>query len=303
MSKGSSYWGTARGKIGNTVVSVVRGQRIERAWQPSVRNPRTPPQMIQRAKFFSAVEFYKNSRQGLFKMAFEDKRQTESDYNAFMRHNTMGAPMLSREVVEYGDGTRAQVAWTWQVSNGSLEPVTVAAISNTPGKYSLGFISNPGEVTDVAELSDSLISSGAYQAGDIVTIVEQVTDIETASPDDGVGLLPAFIGKGGVTNQFTIKQFELNQTDNTSLEDYNISYNATEKKLNLTSFSDATGVIRTAAIIISRPGVTLKVSTAKMAGDSYTNTQFDIMKTENWQEGVLQQWKAAEAVILEGSMV
>lgn len=303
MSKGSSYWGTARGKIGNTVVSVVRGQRIERAWQPSVRNPRTPPQMIQRAKFFSAVEFYKNSRQGLFKMAFEDKRQTESDYNAFMRHNTMGAPMLSREVVEYGDGTRAQVAWTWQVSNGSLEPVTVAAVANTPGKYSLGFISSPVEVTDVAELSDSLINSGAYQAGDIVTIVEQVTDIETASPDDGAGLLPAFVGKGGVANQFTIKQFELNQTDNTPLEDYNISYNGTEKKLNLASFSDAKDVIRTAAIIISRPGVTLKVSTANMAGDSYTNTQFETMKTENWQQGVLQQWKAAEAAILEGSLV
>lgn len=303
MSKGSSYWGTARGKIGNTVVSVVRGQRIERAWQPSVRNPRTPPQMIQRAKFFSAVEFYKNSRQGLFKMAFEDKRQTESDYNAFMRHNTMGAPMLSREVVEYGDGTRAQVAWTWQVSNGSLEPVTVAAVTNTPGKYSLGFISSPVEVTDVAELSDSLINSGAYQAGDIVTIVEQVTDIETASPDDGAGLLPAFVGKGGVANQFTIKQFELNQTDNTPLEDYNISYNGTEKKLNLTSFSDAKDVIRTAAIIISRPGVTLKVSTANMAGDSYTNTQFETMKTENWQQGVLQQWKTAEAAILEGSLV
>lgn len=303
MSKGSSYWGTARGKIGNTVVSVVRGQRIERAWQPSVRNPRTQPQMIQRAKFFSAVEFYKNSRQGLFKMAFEDKRQTESDYNAFMRHNTLGAPMLSREVVDYGDGTRAQVAWTWQVSNGSLEPVTVAAVANTPGKYSLGFISSPVAVTDVAELSDSLISSGAYQAGDIVTIVEQVTDIETASPDDGVGLLPAFVGKGGVTNQFTIKQFALNQTDNTPLEDYNISYNEAEKKLNLSSFSDAKDVIRTAAIIISRPGVTLKVSTANMAGDSYTNTQFDAMKTETWQEGVLQQWKAAEAVILEGSLV
>lgn len=303
MSKGSSYWGTARGKIGNTVVSVVRGQRIERAWQPSVRNPRTPPQMIQRAKFFSAVEFYKNSRQGLFKMAFEDKRQTESDYNAFMRHNTMGAPMLSREVVEYGDGTRAQVAWTWQVSNGSLEPVTVAAVSNTPGKYSLGFISSPIEVTDVSELSDSLINSGAYQAGDIVTIVEQVTDIETASPDDGVGLLPAFIGKGGVANKFTIKQFELNQTDNTPLEDYNISYNETEKKLNLTSFSEAKDVIRTAAIIISRPGVALKVSTANMAGDSYTNTQFEVMKTENWKEGVLQQWKTAEAAILEGSLV
>lgn len=303
MSKGSSYWGTARGKIGNTVVSVVRGQRIERAWQPSVRNPRTPPQMIQRAKFFSAVEFYKNSRQGLFKMAFEDKRQTESDYNAFMRHNTMGAPMLSREVVEYGDGTRAQAAWTWQVSNGSLEPVTVAAVANTPGKYSLGFISKPGDLKNVAELSASLINSGAYQAGDIVTIVEQVTDIETASPDDGVGLLPAFVGKGGVANQFTIKQFELNQTDDTPLEDYNISYNETEKKLNLESFSDAKDVIRTAAIIISRPGVTLKVSTASMAGDSYTNTQFDAMKTENWQQGVLQQWKTAEAAILEGSLV
>ena len=79
MSKGSSYWGTARGKIGNTVVSVVRGQRIERAYQPSVNNPRTPNQMIQRAKFFSAVEFYKEANKAFFKMAFEDKSQSESD--------------------------------------------------------------------------------------------------------------------------------------------------------------------------------------------------------------------------------
>lgn len=303
MSKGSSYWGTARGKIGNTVVSVVRGQRIERAWQPSVLNPRTPKQMVQRAMFFAAVEFYKNSRQGLFRMAFEDKRQTESDYNAFMRHNVASAPMLSRPVVDMGDGDRAQVAWTWKVSNGSLDPVIVSAVADTPGKYSLGFVSTPGSVTTVAGLSANMIASGYYQKGDIVTIVEHITDVELASPDDGVGALPAFLGKAGVANQFIVKQFALDDTDDTPLEDFNISFNETERKLNLESFSDATDVMRTAAVIISRPGTTLKVSTANMAGDSYTNTQFETMKTDNWQQGILQQWQTAEAVILEGALV
>lgn len=303
MSKGSSYWGTARGKIGNTVVSVVRGQRIERAWQPSVRNPRTQPQMIQRAKFFSAVEFYKNSRQGLFRMAFEDKRQAESDYNAFMRHNTIVAPMLSREIVDYGDGTRAQVAWTWQVANGSLEPVSVRTIEDTPGKYEIDFVVDAGNVTTVGALSTALISSGVYQAGDIVTVVEHITDVELASPDDGEGLLPAFIGKPGVPNQFVIKQFALSTADNTSLSEFNIGYDADETALVLTSSNTAASIMRTAAVIVSRPGATLKVSTANMAPDSYTLSQFETMKTDNWHQGVLKQWKTAEAVILEGALV
>lgn len=303
MSKGSSYWGTAKGKIGNTVVSVVRGQRIERAWQPSVRNPRTPPQMIQRAKFFAAVEFYKNSRQGLFRMAFEDKRQTESDYNAFMRYNANIAPMLSRDVIEVGDGPRSQVAWTWQVSNGSLEPVRTATVPDAPRTYALYFLTEISNITTVGQLSAALINSGAYQAGDIVTIVEHVTDVELASPDDGTGVLPVFLGKNGVPNRFIIKQFALSADSSTPLSDFNLAFNEDAGSLVLTSYATSQDVIRTAAVIVSRPGDTLKVSTAFMAPDSYTLEQFDIMKTDNWQQGVLKQWKTAEAVILEGSLV
>ena len=303
MSKGSSYWGTARGKIGNTVVSVVRGQRIERAWQPSVLNPRTPKQMVQRAMFYAAVEFYKNSRQGLFRMAFEDKRQTESDYNAFMRHNVNFAPMLSRQAIDMGDGERAQAIWTWQVSNGSLEPIVVREVADTPRTYALNFSVEVGNITTVGQLSTALINSGAYQAGDIVTIVEHATGLEAASPDDGEGALPTFLGKSGVPNQFSIKQFALSSASATPLSDFNIAFNDDENKLVLTSFTAGADVMRTAAVIVSRPGDTLKVSTANMAPDSYTLEQFDIMKTDNWQQGILQQWKTAEAVILEGALV
>lgn len=303
MSKGSSYWGTARGKIGNTVVSVVRGQRIERAWQPSVRNPRTPPQMIQRAKFFAAVEFYKNSRQGLFRMAFEDKRQTESDYNAFMRHNAKIAPMLSRQVIDMGDGSNAQAIWTWQVSDGSLDPVVVNTVPDAPRTYSVNFVAEVGNITTVGQLSTALINSGAYMAGDIVTIVEHVTDLTNASIDDGEGLLPAFIGVGGVQNQFIIKQFALSTTSNTPLSNFNLAYNEDQGALVLTSFTTTQNIMRTAAVIVSRPGDSLKVSTAVMAPDSYTIDQFATMKTEDWHQGILTQWKTAEAVILEGALV
>lgn len=303
MSKGSSYWGTARGKIGNTVVSVVRGQRIERAYQPSVNNPRTPKQMIQRAKFFSAVEFFKNSRQGLFKMAFEDKRQNESDYNAFMRHNAALAPMLSRKAVDMGDGARAQAIWTWQVSNGSLEPVTVRTMNDAPRTYGIDFIAAIDSVTTVGQLSTMLINSGFYMAGDIVTIVEHITDITEASPDDGEGLLPAFLGERNTPNEFMIKQFALSSTSQTPLSDFNLAYSEEQGMLVLTSYTTTPDTLRAAAVIVSRPGTTLKVSTANMVPDSYTQTYFDVMKTDNWQQGILTQWQTAEAVILEGALV
>lgn len=87
MSKGSNFWGTARGRLGNMVISSVRGQQIERKYQPKVANPKTFAQMRQRGAFAAAVKFFKHSQQNLFRFAFEDKTQKESDYNAFMRHN------------------------------------------------------------------------------------------------------------------------------------------------------------------------------------------------------------------------
>ena len=104
MSKGSSYWGTATGKIGNTVVRVRKGVRVESAYQPNVKNPRSNSQVVQRGKFSDAVGYYKRAMANFFKMAFEDKKTNETDFNAFMRHNVSRAYVYSRQMVKGGEG-------------------------------------------------------------------------------------------------------------------------------------------------------------------------------------------------------
>ena len=85
MATGSSYWGTSKGKLGNIVLRVRKGQTVESKYQPNVNNPRTFAQCRQRALFANAVKFYKSAIARMFKFAFEDKAANESDYNAFMR--------------------------------------------------------------------------------------------------------------------------------------------------------------------------------------------------------------------------
>ena len=100
MSKGSLFFGHASGKLGQVVLSTMKGQQIARAWQPKVSNPKTSQQQLQRAKFANAVKFFKRAQQNLFKFAFEDRRKNESDYNAFMRHNVVSSAVLDRSVYD-----------------------------------------------------------------------------------------------------------------------------------------------------------------------------------------------------------
>lgn len=302
MSKGSSYWGTARGKIGNTVVSVVRGQRIERAYQPNVLNPRSEKQMVQRAKFFNAVGFYKQSNQAFFKMAFEDKRANESDYNAFMRHNTRLALLSSRLVVNQSQETAFAAPYPskWMISQGSLAPIT-AVIGN--GGILFKVQGATAQTTTVAALTTLLIATGNYQAGDIVTFVQYLTSVTSASSDDGGNKDATFLYSDPlVAPKFVIKQFVLSTTDNTTLAEYGITFSADDSAM-LAQFDNEEENFSMGAIVISRLGATLKVSDAFLTPDVNSEAVLDSMDTDAWNESVLMQWKTAEKAILEGALV
>lgn len=100
MSKGNPYWNLSRGKVGSLVMSINKGQVVTRQYQPNVANPRSNAQMLHRARFASCVNFYKRATANFFKFAFEDKRPIESDYSAFMRHNTSAlvAPLTREQI-------------------------------------------------------------------------------------------------------------------------------------------------------------------------------------------------------------
>lgn len=184
MSKGSLFFGNASGKLGQVVLSTVKGQQIARAWQPKVANPKTSQQQLQRAKFANSVKFFKRAQQNLFKFAFEDKRKNESDYNAFMRHNVMSSAVLDRSV--YDNFNYPAYADNWLLSYGSLGDIIpqneqadkeVSQLADVP----LG----TGEITNltIASASQALVSNLKAMNGDYVTLVGVKSSVKTLTED------------------------------------------------------------------------------------------------------------------------
>lgn len=198
MSKGSLFFGKASGKLGQIVLSNVKGQQIARAWQPKVANPRTTVQQMQRAKFANAVKFYKRATQNLFKFAYEDKRKTESDYNAFMRHNVERSMIVNR--LSY-DNISYPALGGWLISIGSLgeflsnnydsRTITDAVGLNSPIDNPDNMYKFPEGITEstatVAHVSDYLKHDFGAQDGDYVTFVGIDTDLTLISDQPGSG--------------------------------------------------------------------------------------------------------------------
>lgn len=177
MSKGSIFWGKSRGKLGEMVLAVVKGQQTQRAYNGTPANPRTELQQVQRIKFAAAVKFYKSSVQNMFKMAFEGKKQTESDYNAFMRTNLKEGIAIFPTKEEVDDPYFPMVA-PWRVSQGSLNPV--GGISFQPYDPDLvqAFADiNPGSLGSTYDWSEFYANNPSFQAGDILTFATMMQQV------------------------------------------------------------------------------------------------------------------------------
>ena len=172
MSKGSLFFGNASGKLGQVVLSTVKGQQIARAWQPKVSNPKTSQQQLQRAKFANSVKFFKRAQQNLFKFAFEDKRKNESDYNAFMRHNVVSSAVIDRMM--YDNFNYPAFANDWILSFGSLGEISAEnEQSNAESVQLLELPLGTGEIANLTIASASQAFVDNYKAvnGDYVTLV------------------------------------------------------------------------------------------------------------------------------------
>lgn len=184
MSKGSLFFGNASGKLGQVVLSTVKGQQIARAWQPKVANPKTSQQQLQRAKFANSVKFFKRAQQNLFKFAFEDKRKNESDYNAFMRHNVVSSAVLDRSA--YDNFNYPAFANDWLLSYGSLGEIS--AENEQSDKEIVQLLTLPlgtGEVANltIASASQAFVDNYKAMNGDYVTLVGIKSSVKTLTQD------------------------------------------------------------------------------------------------------------------------
>lgn len=288
MSQGNMLLGYARGSVGDVTFYRSGGSQRARARNRKPNNPRSSAQMTQRAKFASAVKFYKRAVSNFFRFAYQDKKGNESDYNAFMRHNIQGSPLISKTAF---DKQGYPALGNWVLSYGELQPLNyIAGENGSIIELPDNFTTNP---TNLGQLSQGLIDSGFYEQGDIITV--PMIDI-TGSP------LPTATPSGVYTTAWKTAQFRVdyNSTDslnNIGLGTVTVTAEGGIRMLNFATHSAF-------AVIVSRnTSGGLKVSRSELVYDAQTGLAlFNAYYDDNYKAEVLQDWQTSLDAILQGSL-
>lgn len=163
----------ANGRIGNTTYYVANGQQIARQAQNNSNYgesaSRSDAQQSRRVRWSNLVNGYK-SMSFWMKKAFESKSKTQSDYNKFMQLNINSSTVaLTKDMAVNG----CCVWESWQVSQGSLSPITLIPLSVGLGAKSdvklSGEIAANATIADVSR--DVIASNPTFQNGDNIAVI------------------------------------------------------------------------------------------------------------------------------------
>lgn len=295
MSRGSMLMGMARGKLGEFVFARVKGQQVQRAYNKEPYNPQTSAQLYQRSLFTDAVKFYTRGRRQLFPFAFEDKKKTESDYNAFMRANAKRGVVISKEAFnkyEYpalGD---------WILSKGTLQPIGVSmfsagdSIKIQMGKT--GITTELESVTTVGQLASLLIDGVDFLDGDYLTFVT----INGGDPEsDGI---PSVIPSDTIlATQWNIKQVALTGGSAQPLSDFGITATltgTTTKMLNVSPVETAVSTtIYSGTIIHSRNTKSgTRVSTQELIHNDAAKDAINAARQRAYIDAAVESWRITQ---------
>lgn len=298
MSKGNIYLGYGRGSVGDLVLTRMKGQQIGRARNRNPKNPRTSAQMKQRAGFVSPLKFYTRGVQNLFKFAFTDKKEKESDYNAFMRNNVGGGfPLTPAEFRNPG----FPAFGNWVLSRGNLPSLPVTKIGDHSNNIGIRLRADDAPTT-VGALATALYNRRLIDWMDLLTFVYVDADGCITSAQ-GVNLSPA------AEVRWYVEQVWMNPNDHTPLTEalsaidvfqvdgeYYVGVSAERAQINETSVG--LGVIRSRA-----EGKRFHVSTSRIVCGGYVDAYILFRNTPTEVKRVITEWKASSAPILKGGLL
>ena len=171
MAKYYGIGGKRKGSVGNETYAINRGENIVKSKIIQVNDAKTPEQVEQRSKLQNAVKAYQNMTPDFLKKCFEDKKQRQSTYNAFVSHNAkMAQPFFKK----YSDDKNIIGIGKFQVSYGSLQNLPVvktADITVAEKTFKYFAIELNNEIADdanVGAVSDALIKKYGIKSGSIL---------------------------------------------------------------------------------------------------------------------------------------
>ena len=321
-----------KGTLGNTYLRRTRtatGKEVivlaQKNFNP--KNPKTLGQMAQRARFATAVKFYKRATRNFFKFAYEDKKANESDFNAFMRHNVAASvPMVKAQV---DNESYPAIGNKWMLSQGSLLPLQQkmqrlaiftesvhdtlvlksAANIDDLAVEGRGFDSN----ATVGQISQMLVKMG-YSEGQIFTLVTVTSGIRQShfqllSPDDMTGL--------ATIPQWSISQFVIDTKDETpsaAVNHIGLNYLPAMYCREVVGadiacfgvdYGDSELLIAAAAIISEnvKSSKKLLATTSYLEGNELYNAIVNDLNTKVYYNAMLVSWGADfKLAILQGSI-
>lgn len=173
-------------RLGGAVFYQNNGQTVVRELAPSVKNPRTTAQMIQRARLANLVSMYRANLEWMKRGAFETKKPTQSDYNKFVSVNSAAQPLYFTKSMVAGG---ASVVDSYMVTQGSYPSVTTVLsgdgqhiVSNLYLDASIITGTVAVATTTVAELTQALLSSNdVIKEGDQLSLILNYQRITSAS--------------------------------------------------------------------------------------------------------------------------
>lgn len=289
MSKGSLFWSQARGRVGDVVFSINKGQTVTRKYQAVVSNPKTNKQMLQRATFANCVKFYRRAMSAFFRFAYEDKKTKESDFNAFMRHNTSArSSWLKRTQVA---GTYPAISNAFVLTDGSLnEAVIQDARGSRPYLESASLQATAGTI---GEISSALMADYGLISGDIVTVVRvssEVASLYASNP-------PAY-------PKWDVVQFTIAPSSTAPISGV-ASWLSLSTSLGMYLDTALKNTCYWYGVCFSRKqtNASLLVSHSELYANAVAYNLFVEAKGDVWKEIVLESWQASGDAVLEGSLV
>lgn len=284
MAKSNAFFSLRRGSTKSQTFQVLRGQQITKDRVTDVANPKTTAQMRQRALFATAVKFYKHANQNFFKFAFEDKKQRESEYNAFMRHN------LSRSTIYAYETSRNEmfpaIGNGWLLTSGSL-PSPEVYFENDVFNITCGTLT--ASASTWGAVSTALIAQLGIQAGDLITMVEVVSSV--AAIDDEPSRAPKWV----------INQYVIDPSSTAAIPSVFVPKSGYLQFVGVGDIDTACGF----ACVISRNVRTsgVKVSTSELVNNITAQDIYDDSLQDIYNQQALNSWGTTGQAILQGSLV
>lgn len=298
MAKGNMLLGYSRGSVGDVTFYRSGGSQRSRARNRNPNNPKTEKQQTQRSRFANAVKFYKQVTTNFFRFAYEDKKVNESDYNAFMRHNTLRSGFIGAQASKIGNWP---AFGAWEVTSGSLPTIEVTLDGGND--FNTNFAAGNTSITDrtVAALSTYVITNfPEYREGDIITVLIYLVGTSTG--------LPTVDTSTSHSANCGYLQFTLDTSDNTLLSaigvkigdfSYSLGWEDTGVQIVLSSATPA-GFIQVAMIHSRNTSEGLLVSTQEMVANNEQLVDSALATSGTYYNSVIADWDASANAILQG---